>query len=44
VIIGTDELESGTILIRSMSTGDQWSVERADVVSNIRSFLSQQGS
>ena len=44
VIVGTDELESGTILIRSMSTGDQWSVERADVVSNIRSFLLQQGS
>ena len=42
-IIGSNELESGTILIRSMATGEQWDVSRADVVANIRSTLSKQG-
>ena len=44
LIVGTNELESGTILIRSMTTGEQSSVARTDVVSHVRSTLSQQGS
>ena len=43
VIIGTNEIESGTILMRSMATGEQWSVARAEAIASIRSALSTQG-
>lgn len=42
VIIGTDELEAGTILIRSMTTGDQQGVGRADAVAAIRERLTRE--
>jgi histidyl-tRNA synthetase len=40
-IVGTDELASGTILIRSMTTGEQWSVSRPDVVSSVLQHFSR---
>ena len=44
LIIGTNELESGTILMRSMTSGEQSSVARANVVASILATLSQQGT
>ncbi len=43
-IIGTDELAAGTILIRSMTTGEQHSVGRSDAVVRIRELLSRKGT
>jgi hypothetical protein len=37
-------LESGTILMRSMTSGEQSSVARANVVASILATLSQQGT
>jgi histidyl-tRNA synthetase len=36
IIIGTNELEAGQVLIRPMNSGDQYMVERAQLLAAIR--------
>jgi histidyl-tRNA synthetase len=44
VIIGTDEVESGTVVIRPMGDGKQFSCPRSDVLETIRLEIQKLGS
>jgi histidyl-tRNA synthetase len=44
VIVGTDEVESGTVIIRPMGEGKQFSCARTEIVETIRTELKKLGS
>ena len=41
IIIGTNELESGQVLIRPMNSGEQYSVNRADLLAAVQNEVSK---
>jgi histidyl-tRNA synthetase len=44
LIIGTNEVESGSIVMRSMSSGEQSTIAEGDLVAAVRRVLSEQGN
>jgi histidyl-tRNA synthetase len=44
LIIGTNEVESGSIVMRSLSSGEQTTIADGDVVVAVRQLLANQGS
>ena len=44
LIVGTNEVESGSIVMRSLSSGEQTTIADGDVVEAVRRLLAQQGS
>jgi histidyl-tRNA synthetase len=41
IIIGTNELESGQVLIRPMNSGEQYSVNRTDLLTAVQNEVSK---
>ena len=44
LIVGTNEVESGSIVMRSLSSGEQTTIADGDAVSAVTQLLANQGS